>query len=125
MTGGVFFRFGIVVLLEGVCPPRRVYSQSQSCVGTASASHAPVKETKISIVGVEFHGENPLPDAQREQLIKRIQQQDLWTTPGEPDSNWIAEAFIPVKDALQEQGYFRADVEGVPYLVLALANERR
>jgi len=82
-------------------------------------------ETKIKIVSVEFQGENPLSDAQREQLIKHIQQQDLWTTPEEPDSSWVNQGLEPMRDALCEQGYFRTNVEGTPYLVLAQANERR
>ena len=82
-------------------------------------------ETKINIVSVEFQGENPLSDAQREQLIKHIQQQELWITPEEPDSNWVNQGLKPMRDALGERGYFRNNVEGTPYLVLAQANERR
>jgi outer membrane protein insertion porin family len=82
-------------------------------------------ETKINIVSVEFQGENPLSDAQREQLFKHIQQQDLWTTPEEPDSSWVNQGLEPMRDALRERGYFKTNVEGTPYLVLAQANERR
>lgn len=119
------FRLGIVVLLGNMCSSGLAYSQSQSCIDTAPASQAPVQETKITIASVEFQDENPLSDAEREELIKHVRQQDLWTTPGEPDSSWVAEALIPVRDALQERGYFKADVEGIPYLALAQANERR
>ena len=119
------FRLGIVVLLGTTCSSALAYFQSQSCIDTASNSQAPVQETKITIVSVEFQGENPLSDAQREELSKHVRQQDLWTAPGEPDSSWVAEALIPVRDALRERGYFKADVEGIPYLALAQANERR
>src|SRR5258708_1818526 len=125
MTCRIFLAFGVVVLLGTLCSSRPAYAQSQSCVDTASASHPPIKKTKISIVSVEFQGENPLSDAQREQLVKHIQQQDLWTTPEEPDSSWVNQALDPIRDALREQGYFRADVEGIPYLALVQANERR
>lgn len=118
-------RFGILVALGTLCLTYRAFSQSQGCVDTASASQAPVQETKITIVSVEFQGENPLSDTQREELIKHVRQQGLWTTPGEPDSSWVVEALIPVRDALQEQGYFKADVEGIPYLALAQVNQRR
>ena len=119
------FRLGIVVLFGAMCSSGLACSQSQSCIDTAPASRAPVQETKITIVSVEFQGENPLSDAQREELIKYVRQQDLRTTPGEPDSSWVAEALIPVRDALHERGYFKADVEGIPYLALAHASERR
>lgn len=119
------FRLGIVVLFGTMCSSGLAYSQSQSCIDTASASRAPVQETKITIVSVEFQGENPLSDAQREELIKHVRQQDLRTTPGEPDSSWVAEALIPVRDAMQERGYFKANVEGIPYLAIAQASERR
>lgn len=125
MIGRTCSRPGILVLLGTMCSSGLAYSQSQSCIDTASASQAPVQETKITIVSVEFQGENPLSDAQREELIKHVRQQDLWTTPGEPDSSWVAEALIPVRDAMQERGYFKGDVEGIPYLALAQANERR
>jgi hypothetical protein len=71
------------------------YSQSQSCVDTASASHASVKEIKISIVGVEFQGENPFPDSLRAQLAEEIQHSELWAAAGEPDSIWISDALTP------------------------------
>lgn len=125
MAFRICFRLDIVVLFGAMCSSGLAYSQSQSCIDTASASRAPVQETKITIVSVEFQGENPLSDAQREELIKHVRQQDLRITPGEPDSSWVAEALIPVRDALHERGYFKADVEGIPYLALAHASERR
>jgi len=118
-------RFGILVLLGTLSSSGRACAQDQPCADSDPPSSAPAQETKIRIVGVEFHGENPLSDTQREQLIKRIQDQDLWTTLGEPDSNWVSEALIPVRDALQEQGYFRTNVDATPYLTLTQPEERR
>ena len=125
MSRRIYFCFGILVQLETLCLSRPGYAQSQSCLDTAPPSRTLMPETKINIVSVEFQGENPLSDAQREQLIKHIQQQDLWITPEEPDSNWVNRGLKPMRDALRERGYFRNNVEGAPYLVLAQANERR
>ncbi len=118
-------RFGILVLIGTLCSPSLAYAQSQSCVAADPLLGAREQKTKISIVSVEFQGENPLSAAQREQLIKHIQLQDLWTTPEESDSSWVAEALDPIRDSLRSQGYFRSNVEGTPYLALAQTNERR
>ncbi len=118
-------RFGILFLLATLCSSPLAYAQSQGCVDTAPPSRVPVQETKISIVSVEFQGENPLSDVQREQLIKHIQHLNLWVTPEEPDSSWVDQALEPMRDTLRDQGYFRTDVEATPYLVLAQANEHR
>ena len=117
-------RFGIVVLLGTACSSSSAYAQSQPCVDADPPLGAPSQGTKISIVNVEFQGENPLSDAQREELIKDIQQRDLGTTPEEPDSNWMDEALYPIKDVLRNEGFFKVSVEGAPYLIRALATER-
>src|SRR6266850_494671 len=125
MTCRICLRLGILVFLATLCSSSLLFAQSQACADSASPPPVSVQETKISIVDVEFQGENLLSDAQREQLIKHIQQQDLWTNPEEPDSSWVNQALELLKNVgLRELGYFRANVEGTPYLVLAQANER-
>jgi len=125
MTCRVFLRLGIVILLGTLCSSRLLLAQSQACADSASPPPVPIRETKISIVGVEFQGENPLSDAQREQLIKYIRQQDLWTNPEETDSSWVNQALNLLRNVVLKQlGYFRANVEGTPYLVLAQADKR-
>jgi outer membrane protein assembly factor BamA len=117
-------RFGILVLFGTLFSPRLGYAQSQGCVDSAPNSRIPVQKAKISIVGVEFQGENPLSDALRARLVEDIQHSEHWVTPEEPDSSWVSEALNPMRDALREQGYFKTDLEGAPYLVRALATER-
>jgi outer membrane protein assembly factor BamA len=124
MIRRICLRFGILVLLGTVCLSGRGYAQSQPCADTNSPSSGPSQGTKISILNVEFQGENPLSAAQRQELIKHIQQLDLGTTPEEPDSNWVDEALYPIKDVLRNEGHFKVSVEGAPYLIRALANEK-
>lgn len=125
MTCRISLRFGVLVLLGTVCSSRLAFALSQGCVDRAPPSRVPVQETKISIVGVEFQDENPLSDELRVQLVKDIQQQERWVTPEGPDSSWVDDALFPIKDELRKQGYFQPYVVGTPYLVRALASERR
>ncbi len=124
MIGRICIRFGILALIETLCFSRLGHAQSQGCVDSTSPSRAAVQETEISIVGVEFRGENPLSDALRAKLAKNIKQNHRWVTPEESDSSWIDGAIYPVREALNNQGYFKASVEGTPYLVRALPAER-
>jgi hypothetical protein len=118
-------RFGFLALL-GILPSSAItYGQSEACHANDFLQRVPVQETKISITGLEFQGEDPLSDVLRAQLVKDIQQNDRWVTAEQPDSSWVVEALEPMRDALRKQGYFKADVEGTPYLVLAQSNERR
>jgi len=107
-----------------VCFSRLGHAQSQGCADSTPPSLAPVQETKISIVDVEFQGENPLSDALRAKLATNIKQDHLWVTPEKSDSSWIDWANYPIRKALNNQGYFKASVEGTPYLVRALPAER-
>jgi outer membrane protein assembly factor BamA len=118
-------RFGVLVLLGCFCLSRLGYAQSQGCVDSPTPSHDSTQKTRISIVGVEFQGDAPLSQPFRAQLAEEIQHSENWAMQGESDSNWINQAVEPVREALRSQGYFKNDVEGTPYLTLALANERR
>src|SRR6267142_1073691 len=124
MIGRICVRFGILALVGTVCFSRLGHAQSQGCADSTPPSLAPVQETKISIVDVEFQGENPLSDALRAKLATNIKQDHLWVTPEKSDSSWIDWANYPIRKALNNQGYFKASVEGTPYLVRALPAER-
>jgi outer membrane translocation and assembly module TamA len=118
-------RLGILVVLATLCLSRLAYAQSQVCIDNASQPRLPVQETRITIVGVEFEGESPFSNVLQAQLVDEIVHSELWVTPEEPDSSWIGQALNTMRGALQEQGYFKANVDATPYLVLAQANERR
>ena len=123
MTCRICLRLGILVLLANLCSSRLLLAQSQACADSTSPPPVPVQETKISIVDVEFQGESPLADPVRAKLAEHIKQ-DHWVTPEEPDSSWTDGAIYPIKEALNNQGYFKASVETTPYLVRALPAER-
>src|SRR5437867_2180971 len=125
MSCRMYFRLGILAILAISCSSPLLFAQSQPCANTDSSSNVPTQKTRITIVGVEFQSENPLSDAQKEEHAKLIQQQDLWTTTEQPDSSWVNQALNSMRDALRERGYFRTNVEGTPYLVLAQPSERR
>lgn len=124
MTCRICLPFGILVLFGTLCSPRLAYAQSQDCADSTSPSSVPVRKIKISIVGVEFQDESPLSGALRAQLVEEIRHSEHWIKPEEPDSSWVSMLLNPIREALGSQGYFRANVDGTPYLVRALATER-
>jgi outer membrane protein assembly factor BamA len=117
-------QWAVILLLASLSLSRPTSAQSQGCVDSAAILRTPAQETKISIVGVEFQDGIPLSSALRTQLAADIQQQELRVTQEETDSSWIDEALNPTRDALRNQGYFIASVEGIPHLVRALPAER-
>ena len=124
MMGRIYVRFGILALVGTGWFSCLGHAQSQGCADSTPPSLAPLQEIKISIVDVEFQGENPLSDPLRAKLAKYIQQDHLWVSPEKSDSSWIDGAIYPIREALNNQGYFKASVEGTPYLVRALPAER-
>jgi outer membrane protein assembly factor BamA len=117
-------RFGILVLVGTLCSSRLGYAQSQGCVDSAPSLRAPVQETKIKTISVEFDAESPLSEAFRVQAAKGIRQQEFRVTPDQGDSDWVNQAMQPIEDALRDQGYFKASVEATPHLVRALPSEK-
>src|SRR5882762_7345409 len=63
MVWGMFSRSGILVLFGTLCSSGLGNAQSQACADSTSPLSVTVKKTKITIVGLEFNGENPLSDA--------------------------------------------------------------
>jgi outer membrane protein assembly factor BamA len=125
MACRIYLRFGILALFGTLCSSRLLYAQYQGCVDTAVPSRVPVQKTKITIVGLEFNGENPLSDVLRAQLAEKIQHSELWSTAEQPDSSWVNEALEPIREVLRSHGHFKTNVNATPYLTLALATERR
>jgi outer membrane protein assembly factor BamA len=123
MNCRICLRPGFLFLIGTLCSSYLAHAQSQGCVDSAPAP-APVQETKITIIGIEFQGENPLSDELRAQLAKAIQQRERWGKTEETDSSWVDNALYPIKDALRNQGYYTSLVEGTLYLVRALADEK-
>jgi outer membrane protein insertion porin family len=115
--------FGILVVF-GVLASGLGYAQSLACVDDTTPPRSGPQETKITIKSVEFEPENPLFETLRLQSTKEIQQQEIWVTPDEGDSDWVNRAIQPIRDALRDQGYFKTSVEATPYLIRALPAEK-
>jgi outer membrane protein assembly factor BamA len=117
-------RLRIWVLLVILLLPGRAFSQSQVGVDAAQSSRAASQKTKINIVSIEFDGENPLSDELRTRLVEEVRNSEHWADAGEPDSSWVGQALEPMRETLRGLGYFKTNLKGTSYLVLAQANER-
>jgi outer membrane protein assembly factor BamA len=127
MVGRIYLWFGILVLLGTLCSSPVAQAQSQGCAESALSPHEFAQKTRIKIASVElaFEGDSPLSEAVFARLTEEVRDLELWVTPEEPDSSWVNQALNPMREAIRSQGYFKADLEAVPYLILAQANERR
>ena len=94
------------------CPPSSTAQTDQSAAQDNS-------ESNVIIDAVEFHGANPLSDAQQSKLIGQIQKLPLSKTSAEADSDWAEYAAESVREELQDAGYFRALVVPKPFLIRA------
>jgi len=120
----MFSRFGISLLLATFCLLHSLYAQSPGCISNESQAAEKAQETKITIVGIEFQGESQLPEALRSQLSKDVEQMHLHVTPENSDQDWIGQVINSIMNTLQSQGYFKALVDGTPFLVRAEPKER-
>jgi len=117
-------RFGILALLATVRVTQFADAQSLNCPDRQFPTAADAQNIKITIADVEFSKEYPLVNEARTRLLSDIKQLDLNVNREKEDSDWIAEIEAPIREALQEQGYFRALLKSTPYLIRAEANER-
>lgn len=115
------FRFGILALIASQIFFVRSSAQSNACPGASPSQQKP--EIRVIVDAVEFRGENPLSDPERTALAEQIKKTDFVTSSVTRD-DWANEvADVPVRNALQDKGYFKVLPRGTPYLVRAEANE--
>lgn len=124
----MLLRFGILTLIVGQTSLLRPSAQSNNCSTDGSAKQNQIKakddqESKIVIDTVEFHGENPPAEAQRSKLTEQIQQLPLSKSSGAPDHDWMDDAVEPIREELQEAGFFKVFVEPKPFLIRAAPDE--
>jgi outer membrane protein assembly factor BamA len=126
MNGRELIRFGALVFFATLSP---IFAQPQSLTcGNNRVSQefpAPTGQMRIHIVGVEFQGEDPLPDSERARLVNEIQKEILYVPVEQPESGWIDNLLRPIKDATQVRGFFQTKVAGTPHLVCAGVDEKR
>ena len=118
-------RYGVLASLALVGLPCSGNCQSQNCTGRPSSVSSTTQGNKVTIASVEFRGEIPLGDDVRAQLVNQIRALDLHVNPGEADQDWVGTVEFPIREALQERGYFRAVLTVTPYLIRAEADEQR
>jgi hypothetical protein len=117
----ILFRFGIAVLIASQILLVRSSAQSNACPDGSPSQRKP--EMRVIVDAVEFHGENPLSEAERTALAEEIKKTDFVTSSVTHD-DWANEvADVPVRGALQDKGYFKVLPRGTPYLVRAEENE--
>jgi outer membrane protein assembly factor BamA len=117
-----YIRLSIVILLEGLFFSHFICAQSSACL--EQQSHASVaNKIKITIVNLEIHGDNPLSETDRAQLLAEIQKLPL-SADRESDDDWNGEVGEFIRFGLQDRGYFRSLVTTTPYLVRAGAGEQ-
>jgi outer membrane protein assembly factor BamA len=114
--------WALLVIAISSCP---LGAQSLECVDHSSTVSPASQKTKITIVGVEFRGENSLSEEVRAQLTDKIQQTKLMASPEESDKDWLYEVGeVTIGEKLSNQGYSRAYTEITPHLVRAESRER-
>jgi hypothetical protein len=115
MTRRIHLRFGFPALLVTLSLPHLMWAQSQGCIDTPSSTPAADQQIKINIVGVEFPGENLLPDGIRAKLVNEIRNTTFNVAPGASDSDWVSELDeVGIRGFLRDQGYFKATTETTP-----------
>jgi len=118
------FRFGFLGLFAGQAFLTPGFAQSNACPSSQPAHQAQLPGTRVIVDQVEFHGDNPLSESEQANLVGEIQQHSFVISPGEPEKAWVDEATeVVIRGALQNKGYFRASVEGTPYLIRAVDSE--
>lgn len=118
-------RLPFFALLAILATPRLSYSQSGACPGHPKQAASASQKIKITIVNVEFEGENPLSEAARAQLVDKIQKSNLTTGAEQSDQDWLYQVEQKlILDELRAQGYWRARAEITPRLIQAAAQER-
>jgi hypothetical protein len=120
----MLLRFGILTLTASQPLFVPLFAQSDACPPTdlaqtdlsAAQNDAGLKEITDA---VEFHGDNPLSDAQQSKLIKQIQElSGSWTSVA-TNGDWVEFAAQDVRGELQAAGYFKAIVNAKPFLIRA------
>jgi outer membrane protein assembly factor BamA len=114
--------FAIFVLLFLPCV---ILAQPAPCRDHSSLWSHKSPGIKINVVGVEFTGQNSLPDELRAELVDKIRDFKITASPNDPDTDW-PNALVGriVRKALQSRGYFRSSWELTPYLVKAETDQR-
>ncbi len=118
-------RSALLTLLAIAFSPFLLRAQFRACPDHVSPAAPSTQKIKITIVSVEFQGENPLSEEARAQLADKIQKSELVASPEQLDQDWLNQIEQTIiGDELRTQGYWRVHTEITPYLLRAAAQER-
>lgn len=107
--------FGVLVLFVGQGSVSPLSAQSDAC--PPIAEHQP-RGIDVIVDQVELHG-NPFSDSDTAVLVRDIEHTHF-TASSITDDDWANEIMeVPIRNTLQDSGYFRVLVEGSPYLIRA------
>lgn len=116
-----FSRFGTLALIASQVFLVRSSAQSNACPDRLPSQQK--TEMRVIVDAIEFHGENPLSEAERETLAEEIKKSDFVTSDVNHD-DWANEiADVTIRGALQDKGYFKVLPQSTPFLVRAEENE--
>ena len=117
----MFPRFGTLALIASQVFLVRSSAQSNACPDASPSQQKP--EIRVIVDAVEFHGENPLSEAERAVLAEDIKKTDFVTSSATHDewANEVAE--VAIRGALQDKGYFKVFAQSTPHLVRAEERE--
>ena len=95
-------------------------AQTIACAPNFSSPQPSAKKTPVIVDQLEFEGDNPLTDAERADLLKKIQKDPDAVSSGPADDDWAIEDIeVLVRGALMDKGYAKPQLQGTPYLIRA------
>jgi hypothetical protein len=113
--------FGVLALFLSQACVTSLFAQSNSCPPNPARQNQP-REIGVIVDQVELHG-NPLSDSDTAALVKEIEQTPF-SASSPTDDDWAIEIVeVPIRGALQDNGYFRVVLQGAPYLIRAVGRE--
>jgi hypothetical protein len=117
----MFPRFGTLVLIASQVFLVRSSAQTNGCPDGPPSQQKP--EIRVIVDEVEFHGENPLSEAERAALTEEIKKTDFVSSSA-TDNDWATEvAEVAIRGALQSKGYFKVFAQSTTHLIRAEEHE--
>jgi outer membrane protein assembly factor BamA len=115
--------FALAVSSLSFCPT--LAAQSAECdPALATAAEQMAHESQNAITSVEFRSPSPLSDELRSEITKQTTTAKYSARSDEPDSDWIDVPLNRVRGVLQQQGYFKNQVDGTLTLLHSDESQR-
>jgi len=121
VVGHTYLRLAAAALLAGSFTP--FPSNAQECDSSHRTDTS--QQIRIVITSVEFPTNDHLSDELRTQLRENIEEREISIDPEQPDSHWLDELNeVTARDTLMNAGYFKAQLQTIPFLIHAEAHQR-